>query len=468
MKTDSKVIFATMKPWKLFFIVALPGMVSMFAMSVYSIIEGIFIGQKLGEAAFAAVNIAFPVIMINFSLTDLVAVGASVPISIALGRKDEKTANNVFSCSVVMIFITALIMGSVMLAAAEPLARFMGADDSLLDTAVRYIRTYAICSPITTIFFAMDNYLRISGYVKTSMLINIFCNVAMLGLLTLFLFVFQMDVVGSALAACIAMSLCSFLALIPFLKGRALLKFTKPNFSRRMVKQIAACGSPVFMSNIAGRVTSILMNVSLMALGAMYLGEGGGTTAVAAYAVLMYSSDMSQPLLYGMSDSLSPALGYNWGAERYDRVKKIAVCNYLGAMTVSLVATAVMYFLAPSVASLFVEENDAALLTLSSHALKIFCFTYVIRWFSIVTQSFLSAIEKPIHATIMSVSVAFIFPFIMLGALWTLGLDGIWLNMLGTSVLSAILGVILLGDVQKKIKIYEKETDVKENPYEHE
>ena len=126
MKTDSKVIFATMKPWKLFFIVALPGMVSMFAMSVYSIIEGVFIGQKLGEAAFAAVNIAFPVIMINFSLTDLVAVGASVPISIALGRKDEKTANNVFSCSVVMIFITALIMGALMLVAAEPLAQFIG------------------------------------------------------------------------------------------------------------------------------------------------------------------------------------------------------------------------------------------------------------------------------------------------------------------------------------------------------
>ena len=105
MKRDTEAMYASMHPWKLFFIVAMPGMVSMFAMSVYSIIEGIFIGQRLGEGAFAAVNIAMPLVMINFSLADLIGVGASVPISIALGKKDYKTANNVFSCSVIMIFV---------------------------------------------------------------------------------------------------------------------------------------------------------------------------------------------------------------------------------------------------------------------------------------------------------------------------------------------------------------------------
>ena len=180
MKTKTELMYATMNPWKLFFVIAMPGMVSMFAMSVYTIIEGIFIGQILGEGAFAAVNIAFPLVMINFSIADLVGVGASVPISIALGRKDYKTANNVFSCSIVMIFVASVVMGCIMFFAAEPLSRMMGADDALLETSVRYLRTYALCSPLTTIFFAMDNYLRISGYVKTSMLINILCNVATL------------------------------------------------------------------------------------------------------------------------------------------------------------------------------------------------------------------------------------------------------------------------------------------------
>lgn len=105
MKTKMKTeeMYAAMRPWRLFFIVALPGMISMFAMSIYSVFEGAFIGQTLGEDAFAAVNIAFPLVFINFSVADLVGVGASVPISIALGRKDHKTANNVFSCSLIMI-----------------------------------------------------------------------------------------------------------------------------------------------------------------------------------------------------------------------------------------------------------------------------------------------------------------------------------------------------------------------------
>lgn len=452
MKRDTEKMYATMKPWRLFFIVALPGMISMFAMSVYSIIEGIFIGQRLGEGALAAVNIAMPLVMINFSLADLIGVGASVPISIALGKKDNKTANNAFSCSVIMIFISSVIMGSVMFLAAEPLCRMMGADADLLDTSVRYLRTYALCSPLTTIFFAMDNYLRISGYVKSSMAINIFSNLATLGLLTLFLIGFDMDVVGSALATSISMCICSIIAMIPFVRRKALLQFTKPSFHKAMLKEIVACGSPVFLSNVSGRVTSILMNISLMALGAKAFGENGGTTAVAVYAVLMYASDLCWPLLYGISDSLSPAIGYNWGAESYDRVKKIIKCAYIGTAAVGLVSTAILFFFPGTVASWFVKAEDALLLAESTRAIRIFCFAYLFRWFAVTTQSFFSAIEKPLMATIMSVSTALVFPVILVGALWSFGLDGIWANFVGVNLLSAVLGVILLLRVIREIK----------------
>lgn len=445
-------MYATMEPWKLFFIVALPGMISMFAMSIYSIIEGIFIGQKLGEGAFAAVNIAMPLVMINFSLADLIGVGASVPISIALGKKDHETANNVFSSSVLMIFIASLVMGTVMFTAARPLCLMMGAEGELLETSVRYLRTVALCSPLSTIFFAMDNYLRISGYVKTSMAINIGSNVATIGLLTLFLLVFEMDVVGSALATSISMCLCSFIAMTPFLRGKTLLKFTKPHFSRSMFKEIAACGSPVFLNNIAGRVTSILLNISLMTLGALEFGENGGTTAVAVYAVLMYSSDLCWPLLYGVSDSLAPAIGYNWGAANYDRVKSIVRCAYIGTAIIGLISTSVLFFFPGTVAAMFAKAEDALLLAESTRAIRLFCFAYLFRWFVVTTQGFLSAIEKPLFATAMSVSTALIFPVIILGALWSFGLDGIWINFVGVNLCSAILGIILLTVVGREIK----------------
>lgn len=456
MKMKAEIMYATMNPWKLFFVVALPGMVSMLAMSIYGVVEGAFIGQLLGEGAFAAVNIAFPLVMINFSVADLIGVGSSAPISIALGRGDRKTANNLFSCSVAMIFAASVIMGSVMYFAAEPMSRLMGADDVLLDTSVRYLRTYALCSPLSTIFFAMDNYLRISGYIKTSMAINIGSNIATIGLLSVFLLVLDMDVVGSALAMCISMCLCSLIAMIPFLRRKTLLQFVKPRFNKAMFKEIAACGSPVFLSNISGRLTAILINVSLMTIGFQVLGEGGGTTAVATYAVLMYAGEIGQPLLYGISDSLSPAIGYNYGAEKYDRVKKLAKCVFIGTCTVSFVCAVLLFFFAGPVVSIFANADDVRLVELSVHALKLFSFAYLFRWVAMAAQSFLSAIEKPMQATILAVAVALIFPAILLGALWGLKLDGIWLNMVGTSILAGILAVILLMRIAREIKRKEK------------
>ena len=452
MKMKAEAMYASMNPWRLFFVVALPGMISMFALSLYIVIEGIFIGQTLGEGAFAAVNIAMPLVMINFSLSDLVGVGASVPISIALGRGDRKSANNVFTCSLIMIFCVSVIMGCIMYFAAEPLSRMMGADKELLETSVRYLRTYALCSPLTTVFFAMDNYLRISGYVKTSMIINICVNLMTLGLLSLFLFKFEMDVVGSALATCISISVCSAIAMIPFLAKKTLLGFTKPRFTVGMFKEIAACGSPVFLNNIAGRVTSILMNVSLMTLGVKAFGENGGTTAVAAYAVLLYCADMCQPLLYGMSDSMSPAIGYNWGAANYERVKKIAKCVFIGTCVVGVIATAIMFFLSEPLVALFTNKEEVQLRELSLSAIKLFSLAFLFRWLSISAQGFLSAIEKPVYATILAVSVALVFPAIILGVLWGMGLDGIWLNLTGTSILSAVLSVVLLVLVAREIK----------------
>jgi Na+-driven multidrug efflux pump len=298
----------------------------------------------------------------------------------------------------------------------------------------------------------MDNYLRISGFVKTSMVINIACNLMTVLLLSFFLLVLDMDVVGSALATSVSMCISAIVALIPFIKRKTLLRFVKPKFSSSLVKEIAACGSPNFLNNIAGRVTSILMNVSLMTIGAEALGEGGGTTAVAVYAVLMYSSDLCWPLLYGISDSLAPAIGYNWGASDYGRVKKIVKCAYIGTLTVGLVSTSVMFFFSGTLASLFANAEDTRLLEISTHAIKLFCVAYLFRWIAVTTQGFFSAIEKPIFATLMSVSVALVFPILMLGALWKLGLDGIWLNFVGVNALASVLAAILLIKVAREIK----------------
>ena len=145
----------------------------MLASALYQTIDGVFVGQYLGSTAFAAVNLAMPFVIINFSLADLIGVGSSVPISISLGRKEEKEACNIFTCACLMIFGTGILIGLLLYGAAPLLIRLMGAEGEFADLAVQYIRVYALCSPVTTIVFAMDNFLRICGYIRGSMFLNI-------------------------------------------------------------------------------------------------------------------------------------------------------------------------------------------------------------------------------------------------------------------------------------------------------
>lgn len=444
----SNQFFETTKPSRLFFTVAVPGTISMLAMSLYFIIEGIFIGHILNEAAFAAVNLAMPFVFINFSLADMIGVGSSVPISIALGRREYKKANEIFSSSLVLIVLTSIFMGALLYFFSPLFIELMGASGEMAILAVKYVRIYALTGPFTTVLFAMDNYLKISGFVKTSMAINLFMSALNVALLYLFLSGFKMNVEGCALATSIAMSVCAVLTFIPFLTGKTVLKFTYPKISGKNLKEIVSCGAPIFLNNVSGRVAAIVMNVALLSIGGAVYGQ----TAVAAYSVLMYAAEIVQPLFYGMSDSISPAIGYNWGAKRLDRVSAITKWSFSMCFIVSLVGTAFMFFFPELVAKLFVDTTQVALFEMSTHALRLFSFTFVSRWAGFAVQSFYSSIHKPFLASILSVSSAMILPIAFIIILSPLGLDGLWLNMAATSFVVMIMAFIMLFFSQKKMK----------------
>ena len=343
-----------------------------------------------------------------------------------------------------MIFGTGVIIGIALFAAAPLLIKLMGAEGEFATLAVQYIRVYAICSPVTTIVFAMDNFLRICGIIRGSMFLNILMSVLSAVLEFLFLAVFKWGIWAAALATCSGMFICAFLALIPFLRKKTMLRFQKPRFSRGMIKQIVACGSPNFLNNIAGRITSIILNAILVRL--------GGETAVTVYGILMYTDGFIQPLLYGMCDSLQPAVGYNWGAGKFSRVRSIEKCCFSASGIVSLLAVAVIVLFPGQIAGLFLSTDAGSeVIKTTIFALYLFSLTYITRWFSFATQSFMLAVEKPLPASVISVSTALLFPVILIAVMWPLGLTGIWLNFAGTSLLAAVLSLIILIKLRKEL-----------------
>ena len=441
---NSTALFAKTPPLKLFFLASIPGAISMLASALYQTIDGVFVGQFLGKTAFAALNLAMPFVIINFSLADLIGVGSAVPISVCLGKKQEQEANNIFTCSCLMIVGAGVLIGGILFATAPLLIEMMGAEGAFADLAVQYLRVYALCSPVTTIIFAVDNYLRICGFIRGSMFLNILMSVLSAVLEFLFLGVFRWGIWGAALATCSGMLICAVIAFIPFFRGKALLRFCRPHFKGKMIRQIVACGSPNFLNNIAGRITSILMNAILVRL--------GGETAVSVYGILMFAEGFIQPLLYGMCDSLQPAVGYNWGAQKFSRVRAIEKCCFIASGIVSLLAVFVIALFPQQITKLFVADAGNEILNIAVVALRLFSLTYVTRWFSFATQSYMLAIEKPLPASLISVSTALFFPVILVGALWPLGLTGIWLNFAGTSVLAAVLSLLILIKLRHELK----------------
>lgn len=432
---NSFSFYTKTSPLKLFFIVAFPGAVSMIASSLWGLFDGIFVGQVLGETAFAAVNLAMPIVFINFSLADLIGVGSSVPISICLGKKEDREADNYFTCACLMILMTGICMGLLLYLTSPLLIRLMGADGVLAEEAVRYIRVYAVCSPFTTIVFAMDNYLRICGKIKSSMNLNIFMSLLIVLLEFFFLSVCHMGVGAAAFAVSLGMMICAAIAIYPFVRGKLQLRFCRPQFRLSLIQKIIASGSPTFLSNVSARLTSILMNVVLLKI--------GGHGAVSVYGILMYTGDIFQQLLYGACDSMQPAIGYNWGAGKEERVKKMIKCCLAASAVICIGGACIMYFFPKQVVLMFLNTGEESLLAMAVHALRLFSLTYLTRWFGFAIQSFLIALDKPLPAAVLSVGNALVFPLVFIVLLWPLRLDGLWLNTAATSLVIALLSGIV-------------------------
>ena len=147
-------------------------------------------------------------------------------------------------------------------------------------------------------------------------------------------------------------------------------------------------------------------------------------------------------------------MGFNWGAGNYSRVAAIEKRCFAASAILSVASAAVIFIFPRQVTNLFASAQNEELIIMSVAALKLFSFTYVTRWFSFATQSFMTAVEKPVQASIISVSTALFFPVILIAVLWPLGLNGLWLNMTGTAVLAAVLAGIILIMFKRNLKKY--------------
>lgn len=435
--THHETLFETLHPTRLFFRCALPSMVSMAVSSLYTVVDGIFVGRYVGSGALAAINLVMPLLLISFALVDLVAVGSSVQISIRLGEKREAEACRIFSfCSGIILLLSCLI-GTAGFFLAQPAVRLMGADAQVTAMAAEYLKIYTISAPAIMIFFALDNYLRICGRVRYSMLLNVAAALVNIVLDFLFLVVLRWGIAGAALASCLSIALGTLLGLLPFLGHRLPLYFVRGHIPPAQMAGLLANGSSEFFSSIAGSVLMVILNSVLLRL--------AGAMAVAAFSIVMYMDSIVGSLLYGMSDALQPAISYNYGAGRRDRMFALERRVLLLGAAVSLSALAWMQFGGGAIIPLFVQENNPALLAMSLRAMKLFSLSYLLGWAGTCLSSFFTALNRPVMSLSLAFSRTLVFPLLSLSVLpAAIGLDGVWLTPTAAGVLTAAMAAAFL------------------------
>ena len=431
-------MFREMPLTKLFFRCAIPAVVTSVFGALYSVVDGVFVGRYLGEDALAAVNLVMPVIMIVEALSNMIATGASVNISILLGKQKQEEASRVFSFSVKFIILCSCFIGVLgYLFASEFVALISpGAGKEAIRYATDYLQVYAIFAPLVPVYYATDNFLRVCGKQRASMIINIVSQVANVVLDFILIAVLHYGVKAAAVASCASIALGSVVTLALFAGRRMDVYYTNETIPAVQFLRIAANGTSEFFSSIANSVMSVVMNLFLL--------KYGGTTAVAAFSIVMYVDSIIGMLNFGICDSLQPAISYCYGAGLFDRMRAIFRRVLIATVAASVAAFLFMLLAGPCVANIFIKPGDTELLTVSIVAIKLFSFSYLAGWIDMCFSSHFTALDRPERSLLVSLFGTLVFPIAFLFILtefW--GLNGVWLMAPVSAVASGILTLLL-------------------------
>ena len=434
---DSQMFINT-PPTKLFFRCAIPAVVTSVFGALYSVVDGIFVGRYLGEDALAAINLIMPIIMIVEAISNMIATGASVNMSMLLGAQKREDASRVFSFSVKFILAFSFVISVLGFFFARPFICLIspGATEAAIRCGTDYLKVFALFGPLIPIYFATDNYLRVCGKQKLSMIIGVFTQLLNVVLDFLLIAVLHKGVRAAAVASCVSMVLGSIITLALFLGRRMDVYYTRENIPAAQFFRIAANGSSEFFSSIATSIMSVVMNLFLL--------KYGGTTAVAAFSIVMYVDSIIGMLNFGICDSLQPAISYCYGAGRTERMRAIFQRVLIATICVSFASFLFMLFVGPHAAKIFIKPGDTELLSVSITAVKIFSFSYLVGWIDMCFSSFFTALDRPVRSLIVSFFGTLIFPIaflFLLTAIW--GLNGVWLMASAAAVASGILTLIL-------------------------
>ena len=428
---------------------ALPAIVAMTASSLYNIIDRAFIGQVVGPEAIAGLGITFPFMNLSAAFGAAVGVGASTCISVKLGQKDYKTAENLLGNTVTLNLIVGFLFMVVCLLFLNPILRFFGASDATLPYAREFMIVILLGNMVTHMYFGMNAVLRAAGKPRHAMYATLFTVGMNILLVIAFVWWFRWGIRGAALATVTSQSLALCWQMWIFSDQRELLHLKRGIYKLKanLVRNIIAIGISPFLMNVTSRVIVIFMNNQFV--------RYGGDMAVGAYSIANSMAMVFFMFVMGMNQGMQPIVGYNYGAEKFDRMLRCLWLTIAVATSILLVGWALAMLFPMQIARIF--TTDETLLQLSARGIRLDMLVFPIIASQAVITNFFQCIGKVKISIFLSLTrqLLMLLPLAYLLPLW-MDLDGVWYSMPASDFGSFAMTLPILWWYLRKLRTYGK------------
>ena len=422
---------------------AIPSMISSIFMSFYSMVDGVFVSILVNTDALSAVNIIYPVINIIIGLGLMLSTGGSAMVAKKLGEQKFDEANKNFTMIISMGAILGTILGVLGFVFRDTLVILLGGE-SLYTYCIDYLTPLTFLAPFFIINLLFQILLMTAGKPQVGLLLTVSGGIINIVLDYIFIVPMDMGIMGASLATGLGNSIPGIIALLYFLRGKEIIKFTKFKFNKKTLFEVCGNGSSEMVSNLSTGITTLLYNLVMMKL----LGADG----VAAITIVLYAQFFMTAVYMGYSSGVAPLISYNYGHKNIKELQNIIKYSYLFLILASLISLVATFLMRAPLVTIFAPQ-ESNVYNIAYDGLSIFGLSFIFTGINIFTSSMFTAFSNGRVSAIISFLRSFVF--IVLGVIslpMIIGVDGVWFAIVVAEMLSML---ICLYYINKYKDVYE-------------
>ncbi len=424
---------------------AMPAIIAMVASSLYNIIDRAFIGQVVGPLAISGLAITFPFMNLSGAFGAAVGVGASTAISVKLGQKDYRTAEELLGNTVTLNLIIGFCFSVICLVFLDPILYFFGASKETIPYARSFMQVILCGNMVSHMYFGMNAVLRAASKPRQAMNATIFTVVMNVLLDVVFILIMKWGIRGAAFATVISQTLALAYQMRLFCNKNDLLhlKWGIYGLKARLVKNIIAIGISPFLMNLCACLIIIFINNQLV--------RYGGDLMVGAYGIASAISTVFIMIIIGVNQGMQPIAGYNYGAQNIDRLMKVLKLATIAATIIMSTGWLIAMTMPHLLARIF--TSDPVLIKMAMGAIRINMLVFFIVGFQMVVTNFFQCIGKVKISIFLSLSrqLLFLLPLLYVFPL-LFGVDGVWYALPTSDFIASVVAAVIMVLYMRKFK----------------